>query len=395
MKKFFFLVLGFVLPMFVNAQSKAAFLSTFTSLSDLQSNGDDDEIAAAEWFVNVYGGDFLPVSDVKTTDLSQYNVIWLAIERPFGFTTNFPTELLAQDVLSAMQGYYKSGGNFLFTNYAIKYLNELGRCQNNLWPELWEDGSDLPDDNLAAWGPISTFGKFFANHPDKSIVDRSSDRLWEGLMSEVRTTTETWNQSETTYIIYPLIGAGQKEVHRVTWSMDCDLNAGLEGSIDNPEFLSLFEEAYNVEAIGAFEYTLAYHRMSVARWWPQGDYQGKAITINDTGYEWHQNSGENLYQANIERLTENALNELGGASSSSLGNIDIQGLDIQIRDDKIFLPENCNSISLYGLNGCLLKVFDGIVVNDGVDIADLSKGVYLLRCTDEYGNLVTGKFMKD
>lgn len=370
------------------AQSKAAFLSTFSSLEDLQMNGDDDEIAAAEWFVNIYGGDFLSVQDVLTTDLGQYNVIWLAIERPFGFT-NFPSELLKSDVRLSMQEYFKAGGNLLLTNYAIKYLNELGRCLNNIWPELWEEGSNTPDDNLAAWGPISTFGKYFSNNPNKSVIDRSLDKLWDGLISEVRTTTETWNQSEASYTIYPLIGAGQKEVHRVVWSMDCDLNKDLEGSIDNPEFLTLFEETYNVEAIGALEYNLAYHRMSIGRWWPQGDYQGMAITISDTGYEWNQNSGDNLYQVNIERLTANALNELGGAST--LNKYIYGEVGFHVKDGFVRVERECLNLEIFDLNGNLLKEEKNAVT---IDINDLDKGVYILRFLRKSGYSV-GKLIKN
>lgn len=385
------MILGFFIlsVCVVNAQSKAAFLSTFESISDLRANGDDDEVAAANWFTDEFGGDFLSTKDVETTDLSQYNVIWLAIERPWGFT-NFPIELCG-NVQNAIAEFYKNGGNLLLTNYAVKYLADMGRC-NNSFSELWEDGSNVPDDNLVAWGPISTFGRFFANHPTKQVIDRSDDRLFEGLISEVRVTTETWDLSETTYLIYPLIGAGQKEVHRVTWTMDCDLNAGIDGGIDNPDFLTLFEEAYNVEAVAAYEYALGYHRMSIARWWPQGEFQGKAITIMDTGYEWNQNSGENMYQSNIEWLTINALTELGGLPSGLDNTISAKPAFVIEKDRIVITDDRIQAADIFNLNGQMLNCLNN--VGSIIDIAGLNQGLYLLRLTTKDGKKTTAKFIK-
>ena len=86
----------------------------------MKDEGDDDEAAAADWFVNVYGGTFLPSSQVNDIDLSQFNVVWLAIDRPWGID-DFPEELISDPILSKLTEYYKNGGNFYFTNFAYSY----------------------------------------------------------------------------------------------------------------------------------------------------------------------------------------------------------------------------------------------------------------------------------
>ena len=304
----------------INAQSNTAFLSTFNSLSELQTNGDDDEIAAAEWFTGSFGGDFLSVKDVTTTDLSKYKVIWLDVSRLYGFS-QFPAELYADDVVEAIQDYFLAGGNLLLTSYGVRYLSILGRA-NDMFGELWEEGSVGgvvgPDINDASYGPIPVYGRFFStgdNDFSNGAITHQDDPIFNGLTYEDRVTDVGLAPGVSyTYRFYPLIGPGPKEVHRIVWTADCVSNSGgvYPGGIDNPMFLKSFEEEQNMEALATVEYTLAYFRVCIGRWNPTNLFLGKAITISDTGYEWNQNDRENPYQSNMIRLTQNALEELGG-----------------------------------------------------------------------------------
>jgi hypothetical protein len=355
-----------------NAQTKkTAFLSTYATLADLQANGDDDEAAAAAWFINTYGGVFLSTADVPTTDLSQFNVIWLENTRPDGFS-NFPAEYLASAVFDNVQDYYIAGGNLLLTSFGIKYLTELGRV-NDAFGEVWEGGEnhDIVDDNEAVWGPITTFGRFFGSaytgdNPAEPI-ETSEDELFAGLTTETKTDIFA-DPAGGTYTFIPLIGAGQKEVHRAVWTGDCPSNNGLEGGIDNPAFLTSFESEYNMQALATLEYTLGFFRIAIGRWNAHELFDGKAITINDSGYEWNQNSGENTYQGNIERLTKNALDELGGGVFTAIESITEKA--------RIVKTET------YNLNGLPLNTND---------LQSLPKGVYLQKQTDDKGNVRTLK----
>lgn len=333
-----------------NAQSNAAFLSTFNSLSELQASGDDDEIAAAEWFTGSFGGDFLSVNDVTTKDLSQYKVIWLDVSRLYGFS-QFPAELCTSSVIEAIQDYYLGGGNLLLTSYGIRYLNLLGRA-NDMFGEIWEEGSVGgtvgPDINDAAYGPIPVYGRFFTtgdNDFSNGAITHQDDPLFDGLTYEDRVTDVGMAPGVTyTYRFYPLIGPGHKEVHRIVWTADCVSNAGgvYPGGIDNPMFLKSFEEEQNMEALATVEYTLAYFRVCIGRWNPTNLFNGKAITISDTGYEWNQNDRENIYQGNMIRLTENALEELGG----------IPNISTDIKTNHNFVKEPANTV--YDLQGRLV-----------------------------------------
>ena len=321
------LFLAIVASTAANAQSNAAFLSTFSSFSEVQTGGDDDEIAAAEWFTNSFGGDFLSVNDVTTTDLSKYKVIWLDVSRLYGFS-QFPAELCTNEVVEAIQDYFLRGGNLLLTSYGIKYLSILGRA-NDMFGELWEEGSVggtvRPDINDAAYGPIPVYGRFFTTGDHEfsgGAITHQDDPLFDGLSYEDRVTDVGMAPATNyTYRFYPLIGPGHKEVHRVVWTGDCVSNAGgvIAGGIDNPMFLKSFEEEQNMEALATVEYTLAYFRVCIGRWNPTSLFNGKAITISDTGYEWNQNDRENIYQDNMIRLTENALKELGGTRNEATG----------------------------------------------------------------------------
>ena len=311
-----------------NGHGNTAFLSTFDSFVNLRESGDDDEIAAAEWFLSSFGGDFLPVKDITTTDLKKYKVIWLDVSRLYGFS-QFPAELCTSSVIEAIQDYYLGGGNLLLTSYGVKYLNIIGRA-NNMFGELWEEGSNGgtigPDINDASYGPIPVYGRFFStgdNEFSSGPITHQDDPIFDGMTYEDRVTDVGMAPGGVTYTyrFYPLIGPGPKEVHRIVWTADCESNAGgvYPGGIDNPMFLKSFEEEQNMEALATVEYTLAYFRVCIGRWNPTSLYKGKAITISDTGYEWYQNSRMNPYQENVIRLTENALMELGGIPNDATG----------------------------------------------------------------------------
>jgi len=352
-----------------NAQTKkAAFLSTFSSFTSLQSNGDDDEIAAADWLLNTYGGDFLSVSSILSVDLSQYNVIWLAIERDNGFS-NFPVTLTNPTVLSKIKTFYQNGGNLLLTNYAVKYLYELGRA-NNDFGEIYEGPVDYNEDT---WGLIPVFGRWFtAAHGPNNVyaIDRSDDPLYRGLTYEIRFINEGQEFAEYTYTFYPLIGPGPKEIHRVAW------NGGVSDyNFSLPSNITEFETRFNMEALGTFEFNEYYRYITIGRWLKHNNFNGKAITISEWSYEWNQNNTINPYQANIQRLTKNALDELGGNSSSYL-------IKNEVNKDKC---DNTVKTEIYNINGKLLQ---------NADLETMQKGIYILIETCSNGNIYTKKIVK-
>lgn len=265
----------------MSARKKTAFLSTFESLTDLKENGDDDEAAAADWFVNVYNGDFLPVSGVTSVNLDEYSAIWIAVDRYKGFS-DFPPELTDPAVMDAIRNYYKNGGNLLLTNHATKYLRELGRVDQ--YPEVVGEvqGGKVP----AIWQMLPTFGSLELNS-SWIPVDRSSDPIYAGLTS---LKTELWGKPKK-WILYPMMEQGWKEDHNCLWRPRYigSTDQG-ETFFDYKSAFDNFESHYNMQALACWEGTATYDILGIARWLPQGDYRGKAITIGIGCYEWHLNN---------------------------------------------------------------------------------------------------------
>lgn len=107
---------------------KFAFITTFESLTALQASGDDDEIAAANWFVSTYPtGTILPLSKVKdfSVNLAQFSVMWVHIDRVG--TGALPSAMRDAKVIANLQSYLKNGGSLLLTTHATQLISSLGR----------------------------------------------------------------------------------------------------------------------------------------------------------------------------------------------------------------------------------------------------------------------------
>ena len=107
---------------------KFAFVTTYESLEALNATGDDDEIAAANWFVSTYPtGTILPVSKVKdfSVDLTKFSVIWVHIDRVG--TGALPSVLKDAKVIANLKNYYQTGGSLLLSIHATQLVSSLGR----------------------------------------------------------------------------------------------------------------------------------------------------------------------------------------------------------------------------------------------------------------------------
>jgi hypothetical protein len=189
-------------------------------------------------------------------------------------------------------------------------------------------GTGTGGDNPDIWYVSPTYGTWDVA---PQTFDKSTDPIYAGLTSEAKE-----RSNGETYVIYPLIGEGWKEDHNVFWSMEIPTNIIPN---DNPDHIAVFQTTYAMEALGTWTHVEDYFGAAIARWLPQGDFQGKAITIGVAAYEWKQNNGTNPYQANVERLTKNALDELAEVNTGILpvvasGNIagvqyyNLQGVEI-------------------------------------------------------------------
>jgi lysophospholipase L1-like esterase len=381
-------------PTPLTPNDKVAYLSTYATLDDLVANGSDDEAAAATWLVNEYGGHFLSTANVaaRTDTLYRYKAIWIDVARDMGYT-DFPAELKDPVVLGAIEAYYKSGGNLFLSTFAVKLLSVMGRSDSG-FTDI-KESADL-EKNGASYGFVPATGRFFArkdNDISSGMLDRSSDPLFKCLPKHSRK-IEFDDGFGGVHPFIPMIGPGAKKAYRIAWKGAITTHPELgERWYDRVENITFFENDYNMEVLGTLEFFLGYSSLNVGRWLPFGVFAGKAVTLGETGYEWHQNSGANVHQQNIIQLTINILDELsfGNPDLDSVikakGNLTwelIRGSNVKEDSvtDNLILPTSLNGAdvnwtsndtALVKTNGAVIRPV--ALINSGVRLtATITKG---------------------
>lgn len=254
---------------------------TYNSVSEIE---DDDELAAATWFVNTYtDGIIIPVSSIKnnTIDLSNFGVLWIQIDR-IG-TGALPASLLDNDVVTAVSNYYKNGGSLLLTNHATQYISELGRTTRK--PGI-----------IGAGNGGSGTDHWTFNFNLGMTYDQGNHDLYKGLNKDPQ------------YFGHPtiaLIGPGQREDHNSMW----DLNS-YPYTIAGDNVVDKFQKENNAVVLATWGHVTDFCCAGIIEFSPNSNYKGKAIAIGLAAYEWNQNSGVNVHQEAIEKLTENSFNYL-------------------------------------------------------------------------------------
>ncbi len=374
MKKTLLLFLVCIVSICLIAQpSKVAFVSTFATLNDLQNNGDDDEFAAANWLVNTYGGVFVPVSQIKdnTVDLSDYKVLWIHFDRQSDETTinnEFAAAFLDADVKTAISDFYKAGGNLLLSIYATRYLVDLGRYDLAVELKGFGNGGDNPD----VWYVSPTWGTF-VGAPE--VFNRFTDPIYDDMTNVSYVTKDNGN----IYPSVPLIGSGWKEDHNYFWNPQPD-----KANNDKYKIID-FENVWLTNSLGTWGHVQDYFGSGITRWNAKNEFAGKAITFGLAAYEWNQNSGTNIYQSNIEQLTQNALDELspmGGTTATF--NLVESGIKIII-EKEIIRFENIainTTANIYSISGNLIQSISLNESNRQINVNTLSKGLYLIAMND-------------
>lgn len=385
MKKTILLLFMCTLQLLVFSQpSKAAFVSTFESLTALQSNGDDDEIAAANWFINTYGGVFIPVSQIKngSVDLSTFKVLWIHFDRQSDETTinnEFAVSFLDNNIKNAINNFYKAGGNLLLSIYATRYVTDLGRY--NLPIELKGFGSG--GNNGDVWYASPTWGTF---NGAPEVSNKITDPIYNGLTG----ITNINRDNGSSYSIIPLIGVGWKEDHNYFWNPQPDKNN------DDVWKYRDFESVWSTNSLATWAHVQDYFGTAITRWLPQGDFQGKAITIGIGSYEWNQNSETNPFQSNIVRLTKNALDELSPAGiSTAKTNVTNEKIRLIIHNNSLEF-ENLNENStarIFTVNGKLISKSELNRNSLIIETTNLPKGIYVVGIGNK-NNINQFKFIK-
>jgi len=264
---------------------KFAFITTYESLEALQANGDDDEIAAANWFVSTYPtGTILPLSSVKdfSVNLYQFSVIWVHIDRVG--TGALPSAIRDAKIIANLQSYFKNGGNLLLSTHATQLVFSLGRTTRK--PNII--GAGTGSDGTDTWTINPNIG---------GIYDHLSHPIYEGA-----TYSSEFNLNVSNPTI-PLIGPGNREDHNSMW----DLNAfGYSIPADGPNVVKAFETENTAVVLATWGQVTDFCCGGIVYFAPTSSYKGKCVAIGVAAYEWNQNSGVNLYQSNIEQITKGA-----------------------------------------------------------------------------------------
>ncbi|WP_298948589.1 DUF4960 domain-containing protein [uncultured Polaribacter sp.] len=253
--------------------------------ADVNSISDDDEKASALWlFENYPDAEYISFSDIENgKDLSSFRVLWWHYDKDDD-NPELPAEALTINVVTAITNFHANGGGLLLNTHAIEYLWTIGRITDNI-------------------GKLKGAGAGFSNGDTWSVGiniglvhDESTHPIYQGV--------EVIQPDERKII--PLIGPGYREDHNfVLWIGDY---YGI-GNANEQVYSNLFNDA-KLRILGVWDGIRDYWMMANFEAMPNDDFNGTAIAIGIGAFEWNQNSGVNLYQDNIERITKNALEYL-------------------------------------------------------------------------------------
>ena len=349
---------------------KIAYLSAYGSIDEII---DDEEYWAAQWFVNNSIGDFIPVSQIFSTNMADYGVIWIDADKDDGDAREaLPPVFRLPEVTNAIKAWYREGGNLLLTKLACQYLYDLRRIDYPANEINTGGGYEMSDE--FRW-MTATFG---TETWCPEVLDRSDDPIYEGL-----TTHQVLRGNGNEYKAFPTIKKGWFKDHNCYWFGVPD---------DYISKMRLFESYYNMQALATWAQTGNYWGAAAGRWLPTSEYKGLAITIGHAAYEWNQNSGENRWQDNLEKLTANALNELRSAATGILPPQVGKTIQISINDNYLHLSAaGLAKAKLYTVSGILAGQYNAAQLVGGVNVSSLPQGVYVISLYDREGGIIATK----
>lgn len=260
--------------------------------ADPEALPDDDEVAAANWFKQNYvdknNGAFISASDLRSLSVNDYSVVFIIVDR-VGIGAgwqNLPIDIVLEENRQGMLKYLAEGGNFFFAKMATQLVNAIGRIDEKYAPGLFGDGEGgVGDDTWCVNANIGIGTYDHRSHPIYQLLEA--------------------NTTFYTHESYPLLGVGgHREDHNCMW--DCNAY-GFPG---DPNVIKNFEDATTSTVLGTWGQVVDYCCAGIVEFGPTSEYKGTIIANGLAAYEFHQNNQDNLYQSNIERLTENTINYL-------------------------------------------------------------------------------------
>ncbi len=273
-------------------EPKMAYLMTAPTIQQLP---DDDERAAATWFVAQENAELIQPSQIAELDADIYPVIWIEIDRvglPMGWE-NLPSEITDNAVIEALRQYSANGGSLYLANMATQLTVPLGFVPANMAPTVYGNGDGGSGDDVWVINPY--LGWDFRNGSDQGFYDRTAHAIFKGITLE--------DPNNYGYENLPLIGPGQREDHNCLW--DCNIY----GKGNYPDVIKNFEMTTNSLVLATWGHVRDHCVAGLVEFNANAEH-GRCIANGLAAYEWNQNSGPNPYQHNIEQLTKNILDYL-------------------------------------------------------------------------------------
>ncbi|MDE7427040.1 MAG: DUF4960 domain-containing protein [Muribaculaceae bacterium] len=271
---------------------KMGYLMTATTIRELP---DDDERAAAAWFVAQENAELIYPSQLAELDADIYPVLWIEIDRvglALGWE-NLPSEITNAETMEALRQYSANGGSLYLANMATQLTVPLGIVPADMAPTVYGNGDGGSGDDVWVINPY--LGWDFRNGSDQGFYDRTAHAIYKGLTLE--------DPNNYGYENLPLIGPGQREDHNCMW--DCNIY----GKGNYPDVIKNFEVTTNSLVLATWGHVRDHCVAGLVEFYANAEH-GRCIANGLAAYEWNQNSCVNPYQHNIEQLTKNILDYL-------------------------------------------------------------------------------------
>ena len=266
--------------------TKIAYVIDYDDPSQIE---DDDEQASYAWFKREFvNGKVLTTSEVPTTDLSQFDVIWIHIDRlhmPHGWQ-NLPSGFLSDDVLNALKAYYYGGGSLLLANHATQYIVPLGRTERA--PGLYSSAEGGSGND--SWSVQANIGMEY---------DRRNHPVYAGVIE--------FNEYHP-HPTFPLIGPGHREDHNCMWDFNAYGFRDLYPEAEN--VLRAFEMENNAVVLGTWGQVTDFAVGGLIEFMPTEECKGACLAMGLAAYEWNQNTNVNKWHDNIITITRNMVSYL-------------------------------------------------------------------------------------
>ncbi len=264
---------------------KAAYLITYDAPSDIE---DDDEKASYAWFKREFvNGTVLTKSEIATTDLSQFEVVWVHIDRldmPMGWQ-NLPAPIISDEILNAIKGYYYNGGKLLLTNHATQLIVPLGRTERQ--PTIYSSAAGGSGSDV--WSINANIGMEY---------DHSSHPVFAGMPI----------CDAFAHPTFALIGPGHREDHNCMW----DLNTYNYPSLypDGGNTVNCFQMENDAVVLATWGQVTDWCCAGMVEFNATEECKGTCIAVGLAAYEWNQNGSANMYQDQIILMTRNIFSYL-------------------------------------------------------------------------------------